>query len=167
MAELLEVAVAGPVAGLAGGVALRGVASFLYDRTRPEVIEREQQLESREPFIILARKVAGRLGASLPEEREAQVERAIAYGFSAATGLVQALVARRWRFGWLTGGVLFGTLFWALEDEGMGPLLGLVGDNRKYPWQSHARGLAAHIAFGVVSGAVGRLLVASLRQRRA
>jgi hypothetical protein len=60
--------------------------------------------------------------------------------------------------GWLLGGAIFGTVFYLIEDEGMGPALGLAGDNTKYPAEAHVRGFAAHLAFGLVAAGVARLL---------
>jgi hypothetical protein len=74
--------------------------------------------------------------------------------------------ARRWPFGWLTGGLLFGTLFWLVEDEGMGPLMGLSGDNSKYPMEAHLRGLTAHAAFGVTAALVAKTLGVTNHARR-
>lgn len=49
-------------------------------------------------------------------------------------------------------------MFYLVEDEGMGPALGLAGENRKYPAEAHVRGLVAHLAFGIVAAGVARLL---------
>lgn len=51
-------------------------------------------------------------------------------------------------------GVAFGALFSLIEDEGMGTAMGLFGDYTKYPLEAHARGLVAHVAFGVVTAAI-------------
>ena len=34
-------------------------------------------------------------------------------------------------------------------DEGMTPLLGFSAPNREYPFVTHLRGFAAHLAFGL------------------
>jgi hypothetical protein len=47
-----------------------------------------------------------------------------------------------------------------VQDEGLNAASGLAADPRKYPWQAHARGLAAHLVFGVVTNAVLNLLKA-------
>lgn len=144
----------GPAAGLAGGQALARVAQMLYDRTSPENQEREQEIEPRTPFIVLTQKVAARLGLSPSPEAQKSSEKAIMLTLSMVIGTAYVAAARRWPLGWLAGGALFGTLFWLVEDEGMGPALGLVGENRQYPAEAHLRGLAAHIAFGVTAAAV-------------
>ena len=61
---------------------------------------------------------------------------------------------------------IFGTVFYLLEDEGMGPAMGLAGDNRKYPAEAHVRGFVAHLAFGLVAAGVARLLGVTPKSRR-
>ncbi len=73
-------------------------------------------------------------------------------------GTAYVAAARRWPLGWLSGGIVFGTLFWIVEDEAVGPALGLAGDNSQYPAEAHLRGLAAHIAFGIAAAGVVKAL---------
>jgi hypothetical protein len=49
------------------------------------------------------------------------------------------------------GGLAFGTAFYLLMDEGAVYALGLTPGPTKFPWQTHARGLAGHLAFGAVA----------------
>ncbi len=46
----------------------------------------------------------------------------------------------------------------ALQDEGLNTLLGTGGPPGRYPWQTHARGAAAHALFGSVTDLVLRSL---------
>ena len=39
----------------------------------------------------------------------------------------------------------------AMEDEVANPALGLAAPPGRYPWQPHARGLAAHLLYGLVA----------------
>jgi len=155
---MLKNALIGSVAGLAGGQALEFVAQFMYDRTDPENVRREARIEPRAPFIVLTQKVAEQLGVTVSEENQKAWETAIKTALVMGTGAAYVATARRWPFGWLTGGLLFGTLFWLVEDEGMGPLMGLSGDNSKYPMEAHLRGLMAHAAFGVTAALVAKTL---------
>ena len=139
--SMMNTAIVGTVAGMAGGQALDRVAQFMYDRTDPENVRRETEVEPRDPFVVLTQKVAG-----------------------AGTAYVAA--SRRWSLGWLAGGALFGTLFWLIEDEGVGPALGLAGDNTKYPVEAHVRGLVAHVAFGVTAALVTNMLGGTKRRAK-
>lgn len=142
---------AGAAAGVVGGMALLGASQVFYDLTRPEDIAREQAIEPRDPFIVLAQKLQTSTGKEMTPHQEKVFEQTVATGLGAAMGAAYALTARKWGLGWLAGGAAFGALFWLVEDEGLGPALGLAGDNTKYPLEAHLRGLAAHVVFGVVT----------------
>ncbi|MBA2252649.1 MAG: hypothetical protein H0W13_08100 [Nitrospirales bacterium] len=151
----------GSVAGLAGVMALVGVAQFMWDwakRTRPEDIKREEEIEPKDPFPMLAQKAGVLIGVTPTEKQETQFAQYVTVGLGVTMGALYAVTARRWPLGWLAGGIVFGTLFWAIEDETMGPVLGLAGDNAQYPAEAHVRGWAAHVAFGVVTAAIVKSL---------
>jgi uncharacterized membrane protein YagU involved in acid resistance len=165
MTNLSRDLLAGAAAGALGGAALLGLSVTLYDLADPGDIAREQAIEPRDPFIVLAQKLQKATGKEMSEHQEKVFEQGVANGLSAVMGAAYALTARNWKLGWLTGGVVFGTAFWLVEDEGIGPALGLAGDNTKYPLEAHLRGLLAHVAFGVVTA--GLLGAAGLPRRSA
>lgn len=142
---------AGAMAGVIGGFALAGAAQSMYALTSPQDIQREKKIEPNDPFIVLAKKVQAATGVNMNQRQEKRFEQVMVTSISAVAGMTYSLVARRWPLGWLTGGLVFGTLFWAVEDEGISPVMGLVGDNTKYPVEAHLRGLVAHAVFGVVT----------------
>lgn len=151
MANLLTDMAAGAAAGIVGGMALGGTAAVLYDLASPKDVALEQAIEPRNPFVVLAQRLEGAAGLEKDERREKLFENAVITAVSAAPGALYAAAARRWSLGWLAGGAAFGAIFRAIEDEGLGPMMGLAGDNAKYPVEAHLRGLAAHIVFGVVT----------------
>ncbi len=163
MTNLSRDLLAGAAAGALGGAALLGLSMTLYDLAKPQDIEREQAIEPRDPFIVLAQKMQKATGKEMTEHEEKVFEQGVANGLSAVMGAAYALTARQWKLGWLAGGVAFGALFWLVEDEGIGPMMGLAGDNTKYPLEAHLRGLLSHIAFGVVTA--GLLEAAGLPDR--
>jgi hypothetical protein len=55
-------------------------------------------------------------------------------------------------------GLLFGTAFWAVIDEGANTALALTPGPTAFPWQTHARGLAGHLVFGVAADTALRAL---------
>lgn len=151
MADLLTDMAAGAAAGVLGGMALGGTAQVLYDLASPKDVALEQAIEPRNPFIVLAQRLEGAAGIEKDERREKLFETAVITVVSASSGALYAAAARKWSLGWLAGGAVFGALFWAIEDEGLGTAMNLAGDNSKYPLEAHLRGLAAHVAFGVVT----------------
>lgn len=48
-------------------------------------------------------------------------------------------------------GLLFGTAFWLVIDEGVNYALRLTPGPASFPWQTHARGLAGHLVCGVTT----------------
>lgn len=154
MATLVQDLLIGAGAGIVGGFALGGAAASLYTLTSPENVRRETEIEPREPYVVLTQKVEALTGVQLSEAQEKRSALGIGTGMAAVGGAVYAAVARQWPLGWLAGGAVFGAMFWAVGDEGLGTALGLVGDNTKYPAEAHLRGLAAHTVFGVVTAAL-------------
>jgi uncharacterized membrane protein YagU involved in acid resistance len=48
----------------------------------------------------------------------------------------------------------FGVAFWLLVDEVGNTVLGLTPPPAEFPWQTHIRGLAGHVVFGLVTETV-------------
>ncbi|MBG6185045.1 hypothetical protein IWX65_003023 [Arthrobacter sp. CAN_A214] len=48
-------------------------------------------------------------------------------------------------------GVLYGVALFVIMDETAAPLTGIASAPGRYPWQAHARGLAAHVVLGVTT----------------
>ncbi|WP_026548918.1 DUF1440 domain-containing protein, partial [Arthrobacter sp. Br18] len=48
-------------------------------------------------------------------------------------------------------GVLYGLALFVVMDETAAPLTGIASAPGRYPWQAHARGLAAHVVLGVTT----------------
>ncbi len=143
----------GAIAGIIGGFALAGAAQSLYSLTSRKKIAEETLIEPKDPFIVLAKKFEKLRGKNLNDRQKKIFEQGAATALSVTAGVSYALLASKWKLSWSMGGAVFGGLFWALGDEGILPVLGLSGDNTKYPLEAHARGLAAHVVFGIVTAA--------------
>jgi hypothetical protein len=55
-------------------------------------------------------------------------------------------------------GLVFGAAFFVVVDEVLVPALRLTPGPRAFSWKVHARGAAAHLAYGVAAEAAARLL---------
>lgn len=150
---------AGAFGGLIGGFALAGAAQMMYNLISKKKRQEEESIEPRDPFIVLADKLQNKTGMELNEHQKKVFEQCVATLMGIGGGVAYAALARQWKLNWLAGGAVFGTLFFLVEDEGMGTALGLVGDNTRYPLEAHLRGLVAHIAFGVVTAAIHQACV--------
>jgi uncharacterized membrane protein YagU involved in acid resistance len=67
-----------------------------------------------------------------------------------------AVLRRRWPATAAGFGLPFGVGLFLTVDELMNPLLGLTPAPPAFPWQTHARGLAGHVVFGVANHLVLR-----------
>jgi len=85
---------------------------------------------------------------------EAQAERpagASHYIFGGAGGPAAQLLAVSRRSP-LKAGLGVGTALETIVDHGMNTALGLTAPPRAWPWQAHARGMAAHAVYGAALG---------------
>jgi uncharacterized membrane protein YagU involved in acid resistance len=55
-------------------------------------------------------------------------------------------------------GLLFGAAFFLFGDEILVPLMRWTPGPRAFSWKVHARGAAAHVAYGVAAEAMARVL---------
>jgi hypothetical protein len=158
MANLIIDTAVGTAAGYAGSQALSKTSAFFHKNTDPEKLQREKEIEPLPPIMVLVKKAEAILGVELDQKQEQKAAKYLDYALSIAMATLYVRTARRWPLSWFTGGVVFGTFFWAAWDEGISPALGLVGDNKKYPAEAHVRGLLSHVAFGLAAAAVARAL---------
>lgn len=85
------------------------------------------------------------------------------YGFGAALGAVYGLAAHRTP-GLRAGcGLLYGSLVWAVADEGAMPALGLSRGPRELPIGVHLYALAGHWVYGATLEGTMRVLSAELK----
>lgn len=80
------------------------------------------------------------------------------YGFGAGAGMCYALAASRAPLLRAGFGTLYGTLVWALADEGVVPALGLSRGPRELPAGVHLYSLCGHWIYGATLDAFQRKL---------
>lgn len=142
----------GVFAGALATWVMESVSSFLYQREDPDAREREDQVrQGKAPFVVAAEKTAELTGQPLTEEQKSKLGMVFHWGLGLGAGAAYAALRRRRPFlGWGQG-LVFGALFFLLVDEGLNTVLGLTPKPAAYPWQAHARGLAAHLVYGVAA----------------
>jgi uncharacterized membrane protein YagU involved in acid resistance len=92
-----------------------------------------------------------------PASAELRLGTAAHYAFSVSAGLAYGILAPRYptlRSGF---GVLYGTLVWAIADEGIVPLLGLSRKPRELSVGIHLYSLIGHALFGATLEGARRL----------
>jgi hypothetical protein len=95
----------GVVAGTVGNQALQQAAQVMWDHTSVENIAKEQAIEPRDPFIVLAQRLGRTVFDKTPTRaQQKQFETAVMTTLGAAAGVAYVMAARRWPLGWLAGG---------------------------------------------------------------
>ncbi len=144
----------GAIAGAVGALVLQRVSGVVWKRERRRVRAREQRARplGLDPAHLIAYRAARLAGRRVRPRQPTRAGTAIHYGLGLIPGAIYAAVLRkRWPAVGKAGGLLFGTAVFLLHDELTNWLLRLSGPPRAYPWQAHARGLAAHAAFGATT----------------
>jgi hypothetical protein len=133
------------------------VANFLYDREDPAALALEKEAhreigaDDMGPASLAARKINQNLQLRLTRVQTDRLSNIIHYGLGAMPGAFYGiLISRNKKIG-VGHGFLYGLGLFLINDELLSVQLGLANKPRKYPWQAHARGLAAHVALGVAT----------------
>jgi hypothetical protein len=165
--EVLTDAALGALAGAAATAAMTPLTTYL-SKHEPEPAKRKEQEVSRRfgapPPVKVAEKLAAAVGASIPPERRSLAGGVMRYGFGTFWGAVLGAIASRWKPLPPGAGVALGILLWISMDEGALPALGLTGKPNEYPRETHVRGLAGHIVYGVLLDRTLALLRSTLRR---
>jgi len=151
----------GLVVGLCATEALDWLSIALYEGESARTRAKENAVRgNRHAYERAIEKTARRLGRDLTNR---QIGR-WGWGFHKVFGLLggPAYLALRRRVPALRWGcgLGFGALFFLVVDELMVPLAGLTPGPRAFSWKVHARGAAAHLAYGVAAEGAARLLEA-------
>lgn len=154
----------GALAGVIATGAMVAVRDALWKAEGEALREREKQLREgmeQTGFQKPVRWTADRLDVPLDKEQEQRVGKAIAWALGIGGVVGYAAARRRWPQARAGHGSAFGAAVWLAEDETLLPALGLAHGPFAYPWQAHARGLAAHLAYGVTAETTLRALDAA------
>lgn len=149
----------GAAIGYVAGKALDSVSIALYDREALSARDAENAARGYRHVYEVAVDQLARLGGRQLDREEQQIW---GWRFHQATGILAglgyaALRRRNPRIG-AAMGLLFGAGFFLVMDELMMPLLRWSPGPRAFSWKVHARGAAAHIAYGVAAEATARAL---------
>jgi hypothetical protein len=149
---------AGAVAGLAATWVMDRVTTLAYEREDPRKRRQEDKARGgKTAYDIAATKAGALVGQKLSERQLATLGKGLHWGIGVGAGAAYGVLRHRMRASRWGSGVAFGTAFWATIDEGANTLLGLTPAPNAFPLQTHARGLAGHIAFGLTADATLRL----------
>lgn len=150
--SLLTDIVKGAIAGATATWVMGQATSYLYEHESKEAREEEDEARGgKTAYGVAAEKAAHALDRDLSEDERKQAGSAIHWALGTGTGaLYGALRGRLPNADWGQG-LALGTVFWLLMDEVVTPALGLTPGPTAFPWQTHARGLAGHLVYGLVN----------------
>jgi hypothetical protein len=154
-ADLVKGAVAGAVAT---GVMDKLTAALYQHEGRAARHREDTARQGQTAYDAAAERAAGLVGKRLNDRERQSMGQAVHWALGVAAGVTYALLRRRVPGLRRFGGAKFGTAFWATVDEGLVSALGLTPPPRAFPFQTHARGLIGHLAFGVVTDRTLRIL---------
>jgi hypothetical protein len=142
----------GAIAGAVATWVMGKVTTQLYRSEGEAVHQREKAVNGGENSLdMAAKKLAGLVGVTLTKSQKRRLGLMIHWTLGVGTGAAYGALRPRVRWAGEAQGLGFGTAFWLAVDEGLNPLLGLSRGPMAYPWQSHLRGLAGHLTFGLVT----------------
>jgi hypothetical protein len=145
----------GALAGAAATWVMGKATTYLYEHEDEAVRHREDEARGgRTAYVVAAGRAAAAVGRTLDEEQENKLGAAIHWGLGVGAGAFYGAMRGRIPGADWGQGTAFGTAFWLVVDETANPVLGLTPGPAAFPWQTHARGLAGHLVFGVVADTV-------------
>ncbi len=164
----LSKAVMGAAAGAVGVWALDRVDWFLWDRESEQT--RRQTIKVRPggepPAHVVATKLEQMFGLNPTPEQHELAALATHYAIGVAPAAGYALVRDKLPGKGPVRGLLYGLGMFLVQDEALNSATGLAARPQDYPWQAHARGLVAHLVYGVVTEMVLNVMEDTLEQRQ-
>lgn len=145
--------VRGALAGALATWVMDRVTTVIYERQDRHTRAREQAASGRPAYRVAAEKVAAAAGLSATDEQLDRLARALHWGLGIGAGVLYAVRRREAGGPSLARGLAFGFGFFLTVDEIANTAFGFSAPPAAYPWQTHARGLAGHLAFGLVAEA--------------
>ena len=150
----------GMVAGAVATWAMNKVTSLMYEREDKTARRREDQARrGRTAYQVAAEKFARLGNRRLNKEDRQDLGNAVHWALgTGASALYGALRPRFNGRGGLLSGLAFGTTVWLILDNLAVYGLKLTPGPRTFPWQTHARGLVGHLAYGAVADTALRVM---------
>lgn len=148
--DVLGDLVKGALAGAAATWAMGQTTTYLYERESEQAREAENEARgNKTAYGVAAEKGAAAAGVELSDEQRQRAGSALHWVLGAGAGALYGVLRDRVPGADAGAGLAFGTAFWLAVDEGGNYALGLTPGPTAFPWETHARGLAGHLVFGL------------------
>jgi hypothetical protein len=149
----------GAIAGVVATWIMDRVTTYMYQHENESSRSMEDRARGgRTAYETAAEKLARMLGREPTDQQRHRLGTAIHWALGIGAGAAYGAFGRKIPALRRAGGGAFGTTFWAAVDEALVSLLGLTPPPKAFPWESHARGLAGHLTFGIVADRTLRVL---------
>ena len=141
--------VAGAVAGLAATAFMDLVGSVFWERAMGfDARKREREVEPRFPLVVLAERIAKKMRPSNVRRATSRISAALHWGVGLSCGATHGLIEERFpqerrRFALPVVAMMLAV------DEFAFPAASLSPWPWAFPWQTHARAVTAHLAYGI------------------
>ena len=99
----------------------------------------------------------------LASNRHYAAGKAVHYGIGIGPAMIYSIVQDKLPLPGPARGALYGLTLFLTQDEGINAISGISARPQQYPWQAHARGLIAHVAYGIVTDAATTIMKKALR----
>jgi hypothetical protein len=158
--DILGDMVLGAIAGAAGVWVMDRIDWFNYRHEDPEARRQTQQVRpgGEDPAHVIAQRAQGMTGAELSPSQHHAAGTAIHYAIGIGPAAIYGAMKGRVPGVGADRGLLYGLGLFLIQDELANAAAGFSADPRRYPWQAHARGLVAHLVYGVVTDTVWNTL---------
>lgn len=158
--HLFADAVKGAIAGAAAVWVLDRVDWFMFNHEDPETRRRTKEVRPHglDPSHMAAKKMTEAAGKELTPSQPNALGLGIHYSLGIAPGALYGALHDRVPMIGTGRGLLWGLGLFLAQDEVVNAAFGLSGRPGQYPWQDHARGLIAHLAYGAALDAGIRAL---------
>lgn len=157
--SLVTDVIKGVAAGAAATWTMNRLTTWMYAREGAEARREEEQARGeRSAYEAAVEQTAEATGLELDPDATQQAGAALHWAVGMAAGAAYAVARSRWPHVARGAGMPFGAGFFLAVDELMNPLLGFTPGPRAFPWQTHVRGLAGHLVFGLAIEGTLRLL---------
>lgn len=152
-------ALRGGIAGAAGWWVMDHALQLMYDHEDRSARERETRARGGVPALEVAAQRGARLaGIELAPRQRQEAGTAVQWLVGIGGGMLYGVFRPRLAAARAGRGLAYGAAFSLVVDEGLVPLLGLAPGPAAFPWQTHARGFAGHLLFGLVADAALEVL---------
>lgn len=162
-------ALMGAAAGAIGVWALDRADWFMWNHESNESRRRTTAVrpEGEPPAHVMASKIEQMFGLNPTPEEHKLAGDVVHYGIGIAPAVLYALYRDKLPGKGPTRGLLYGLAMFLTQDEVMNSVSGLAAKPKDYPWQAHARGLVAHLVYGVATELALNMMEKTAEARRA